>query len=190
MAIGLLAGACVLAASTAARAQSPPELDRWTDRRFAVEGHLGSGPIGLLGFALDLTAARWLAINAGFGAGASGGQLALSARPRLVFGALALALDAGWSAGPHEYDRCGAFCIDCEETEYGEWHPAHWLNVGGSCEYRALGGFVLRLYAGAGKLLNTGQGACNGDLGVSACPDQGRPFVGIALGYAPNTSRR
>jgi hypothetical protein len=183
----LIGAACIAAGASVARAQAASEVDRWSDGPVALEVHLATGlvPTGIAGVALGFAPVRWLSLDAGGGVGGYGGaQVGLGLRPRLAFDAIALGLDVSWSVGPYDYDRCGWFHIDCEETELGEWDSAHWLGVGGSFEYRSLGGFLLRVYAGGGPLLNVSDGRCEDDEGSFPCSDRGRTFLGLVLGHA------
>lgn len=150
----------------------------WTQRPLALELHLGAAtPTGRAGVRVDLGLSRFVALNAGIGSGYAGVQYAALLRFRWPlrepFGAHALGLEAGWSAGPFAP-------LGCEnDLRCQSWEFAHWANAAAVYEYRSLGGFVFRAYTGGGFVLNE-----NDCLSEEECVGLALPYVGIALGYA------
>lgn len=67
---------------------------------------------------------------------------------------------------------------------------AYWANLELSFERRTLGGFHLRVYAGAGAVFAGERQRCSdGDADTMPCSGSARglrtPYIGLSIGYAP-----
>lgn len=155
--------------------------DRWRDRDMLIEGHLGIGtPYGTLGIALEIDAIEYFGFVVGGGAGAAGPQIATGFRARAPLGFVALGGELTWSGGPYESTDCHLYCF--RDRGVARWDFAHWINVSPAIELRTGSGFSARFYAGAGKLLNPGDGECIGDIHCRSTDPLA--FAGFALGAA------
>ncbi len=173
-----------LLAATIAHAEPEP----YVERPLAVSAHGGFGtPLGFYGVAADIAVHRNVSIEAGLGQGLVGVQLAAQARARFVrVGSQWLAFGAGLSAGHYEH-RDPFFGIEYAPTVVDR---AFWANVELSLERRAVGGFSVRYYLGAGAVFAGERVRCyDGDAGTMPCSGSARglrtPYVGVSLGYAP-----
>ncbi len=167
------------------------DLSVWTERRLAIDGHMGFGtPYGLTGVSLELTPIPWWTFGGGLGVSFGGPQLAMSTRVRYPFGHAALAFGVGVSRGGYKTVESW---IDASWTK--EWAHAYWLNIEASVEHRWRTGLELRIYMGVGSLLNPGSGECHPNLRGYDCDGSGEPlgflfsqngvpYVGVAVGHA------
>lgn len=213
LAMGLLSSRDALADTappSAPQTTSPPSgastdgtesADAWRDHRLALEGQMAlGGPVGLLGAAVDVGVAKWLAFNAGVGISARWAtQLALTPRLRwLLFSTstsyIAIGLEAGVSGGPfhavYPVDHCARPGSEptCDERR---WSWVLWQNTNLTYEMQARHIHV-RFFGGIGIPLASGsQRECShtltrGNFCVAA-PDA-LPWkvmnAGIAIGYA------
>jgi len=177
------------------------DRDLWQSRPNAVELHVGAGtPVGYVGLVYDRVIWGPLSASAGFGVGsernASGSlQLAAGARARALHtrhDALYLGLDYSTGAWRDFGDPIGGLFPDhsrehVENVVYSE--RVHWLNalIGG--EFRSQAGFVFRIYAGIGTMLNPGSRRCIEQVSRQPCRlseddygDPSIPIAGLALG--------
>jgi hypothetical protein len=186
-------------AAPAYAAASGPTIDPYVKRPLVVEGHLSfAGPVGWVGFAVDYSLSRYLAVAGGGGLGSSGLQLGAMARVRVPFDTVAAGFGAGVSGGPYS-DNFLRF----DESDVLHWDIAYWANTEGFFEIRTRKGFSVRPYMGTGALLNPGAGkplaadyTCTttgtGSGRATTCANQPSTrepsrilfYMGAAVGYA------
>jgi hypothetical protein len=212
---------CFLVAMGKAYGQEQPYKDPWTSHPFMIEGHLtpSGSPYGHAAVALDWSPISWFSLNAGVGAGGAGPQYGFGGRFRLVASRIrsqsfAFTLGSGLSSGTYknsfldeinngfEEDAPSASTraatspvryMDNSTSSDRKWNPAYWYNLDLGVELRTADGFSLRLYMGAGRVLN------NSICYDTTYPERkeivvpctsgtrkkvGYPYVGLALGYA------
>lgn len=179
-----LVGVLVLALLSASDVRAEPDV--YVERPIAVTAHAGLGaPLGLLGIAVDVAVQPWLGIEGGIGFGATGTQLAVNGRARILrVGRDQLAIGAGVSGGRYEH-RDPFYGIEYEGTMFG---PAVWANGEVSLERRTSAGVQLRFYAGAAVVVAGDRERCSDLDGEVMCrgsvSDTWIPYLGLSLGYA------
>lgn len=130
-------------------------------------------PTGMTGLHLEMRLARAIAVRAGIGGGMIGDPQA-AAMTRLRFPELpALNLGVGISAGSYR-EACGI----CSDPSSLHWDLALWNNYELSVETRSWGGFMFRVFGGAGVLVNRAGYHCN-----EICESDDVREIPIALPY-------
>lgn len=169
----------------AATAHADP--DAYVERPLAVSAQAGVGtPLGFYGVAVDFAVLSRISIQAGVGSGLVGTQVATQLRARVVrIGTGWFSIGAGVSEGHYEY-RDPFIGIEYEPTTVDR---AFWANGELSLERRTLGGFDVRVYAGAGVVFSGERQRCSdGNAGTMPCSGSARglwsPYIGLSLGYA------
>jgi hypothetical protein len=183
--------ALLLAPGHAARAQGPPNPTpapadgadtRVWRRMLSIEGHVGDTPYGVGAASLSFTPLPYLSATLGAGLSLWGVHGAIMPRVQLPVGDTAVSFELGPSWGPRE--SSDTFIDPSWTARYDDV----WLNAGVGVEHRWVGGFDLRGYGGASRVMQVLSAKCLG--GPSSCPNSdvelGRTsaYFGFAIGYA------
>jgi hypothetical protein len=161
-------------------------VDPWTKRPIAILGIAGAAPAGSLALGIDFAVARALAIEVAGGFSVYGlPRAALTPRLRLpVSKRVAFGFGGGLAFGGVRQSN-EMSCLFCSGNFKKEWSSAVLANGLVDVEgQRATGGFVWRVFGGAGGILNADDFACRGSV---RCPREAPilAYMGVALGYAP-----
>jgi hypothetical protein len=200
---GAAVAATVMQVARVAQAQQEPvpfphsveieeqlETDPW-DRRVALLGYIGYGPLGLTAATLEFSPARYVALEAGAGWGLDGIQAGVLPRLRLPLTSW-FALSGGVALTVGDYDADDDHFSFDYQTPPGPsrvWRPAVIGSVLAALEFRARGGFAARLEAGIGGLLNKDAMICTfpdpdaGSNGISDCTAGGQQFAFLDAGF-------
>ena len=139
-------------------------------------------PVGELGFEYTQMVVRFLEIGASVGVGFSGPQAAIMPRLRAGGGPISISIGAGLSGGAYT-DPFGLSCPDASSvpcSDNGVKATLLWTNAEGGIQWTSHGGVVVRLYAGAGRVLTHGtcrNGECDRVDGMTL------PYAGLAFGH-------
>jgi hypothetical protein len=135
----------------------------WSERPFALEGHVGAGtPVGLGGVEFEYSILPLVAVGAGAGVGYGAKEGTNS--PRIAFLARArplrtmnhaLAFGAAYSGGAYR-----APLVSEEYTPVYKSDWVNWVQADAGWEWRSDVGFLLRLSAGFAVMLNPGNVSC------------------------------